>query len=191
LLDALTAATMPHRYELPFQRTCRGKYVAFLDPAGGSGSDSMTMAVAHRDDTRDRIVLDLVREEPPPFSPAQTVAAFAATLAQFEIRTVTSDRFAGSWPMEAFAGHHITVTPSPRTKSEIYQSHLPQIMSGVVELLDLPKLQTQYATLERKTARGGRDSIDHAPRAHDDLCNASAGACVLAGDRPPLSWITW
>ena len=28
--------------------------------------------------------------------------------------------------------------------------------------------------------RGGRDSIDHAPGAHDDLANAVAGAAALA-----------
>jgi hypothetical protein len=28
---------------------------------------------------------------------------------------------------------------------------------------------------ERRTARGGRDSIDHAPNAHDDLANSVAG----------------
>jgi hypothetical protein len=35
--------------------------------------------------------------------------------------------------------------------------------------------------LERRTARGGRDSIDHGPGAHDDIANAVAGAIVLAG----------
>jgi hypothetical protein len=34
--------------------------------------------------------------------------------------------------------------------------------------------------LERRTARGGRDSIDHAPGGHDDLANAVAGAVALA-----------
>ena len=34
--------------------------------------------------------------------------------------------------------------------------------------------------LERRTARGGRDSIDHGPGAHDDIANAVAGALVLA-----------
>jgi hypothetical protein len=34
--------------------------------------------------------------------------------------------------------------------------------------------------LERRTARGGRDSIDHGPHGHDDLLNSAAGALVLA-----------
>jgi hypothetical protein len=38
----------------------------------------------------------------------------------------------------------------------------------------------QLLGLERRTARGGRDSIDHAPGAHDDIANAAAGALTLA-----------
>ena len=47
-------------------------------------------------------------------------------------------------------------------------------------MLDYPRLVTQLCGLERRTARGGRDSIDHAPGAHDDLANAVAGAAALA-----------
>jgi hypothetical protein len=40
--------------------------------------------------------------------------------------------------------------------------------------------------LGRRTARGGRDSIDHAPGAHDDLANAVCGVLVnLIADRRP------
>jgi hypothetical protein len=41
-------------------------YSAFVDPGGGS-SDSMTLAIGHRQD--DVIVIDVVRERRPPFSP--------------------------------------------------------------------------------------------------------------------------
>jgi hypothetical protein len=33
----------------------------------------------------------------------------------------------------------------------------------------------QLVALERRTARGGRDTIDHPPGAHDDVANAVAG----------------
>ena len=36
---------------------------------------------------------------------------------------------------------------------------------------------------ERRTARGGKDSIDHPRGAHDDVANAVAGAIMLAGAR--------
>jgi hypothetical protein len=38
----------------------------------------------------------------------------------------------------------------------------------------------QFLGLERRTARGGKDSIDHAPQSHDDLANVAAGALVTA-----------
>jgi hypothetical protein len=62
----------------------------------------------------------------------------------------------------------------------IYGELLPILNSGRAELLDHPRLTTQLCGLERRTARGGRDSIDHAPGGHDDLANAAAGALVAA-----------
>ena len=42
------------------------------------------------------------------------------------------------------------------------------------------RLVAQLLNLERRTSRAGRDSIDHAPRAHDDMANAAAGALLAA-----------
>jgi hypothetical protein len=53
---------------------------------------------------------------------------------------------------------------------------LPAINSRKLDLLDHDRLVAQLCSLERRTARGGKDSIDHAPGGHDDLCNAAAGA---------------
>jgi hypothetical protein len=63
--EAVDACVVPGRFELPPRESVR--YVAFVDAAGGSGADSMTMAVAHREG--ERAVLDFVRERTPPFSP--------------------------------------------------------------------------------------------------------------------------
>jgi hypothetical protein len=57
---------------------------------------------------------------------------------------------------------------------------LPGLMSGQVELLDHKRLVTQLVSLERRTARSGKDSVDHPPGAHDDVANAAAGAIVEA-----------
>ena len=48
----------------------------------------------------------------------------------------------------------------------------------VSRLVDSVRLVNQLASLERRTARGGRDSIDHAPGAHDDVANAVAGVAA-------------
>jgi hypothetical protein len=46
---------------------------------------------------------------------------------------------------------------------------------------------SQFVSLERRTARGGRDSVDHPPNAHDDLANGAAGALLLASTgRAPM-----
>jgi hypothetical protein len=155
-------------------------YTAFVDPSGGT-SDSMTLAIAHAQG--DIGVLDAIREMRPPFSPEAVVAEFAALLRYYRISRITGDRYAGEWPRERFREYGISYEPSDRPKSEIYRDALPLLNSGKVELLDLPRLATQFAGLERRTARGGRDSIDHAPGAHDDIANAAAGAPLMAAGR--------
>ncbi len=47
-------------------------------------------------------------------------------------------------------------------------------------LLDNQRLRAQLEGLERRVARGGKDSIDHAPGGKDDVANAAAGALVAA-----------
>jgi hypothetical protein len=79
------------------------------------------------------------------------------------------DRYAGAWPAEQFAKHGIEYEACPEPKSDIYRDLLPLLNSGAVELLDYPKLIAQLTELERRTARGGKDSIDHGPHGHDDL----------------------
>jgi hypothetical protein len=52
---------------------------------------------------------------------------------------------------------------------------LASINSRAVSLLDHGKLLRQLIALERRTARSGKDSIDHMPGSHDDVANAVAG----------------
>lgn len=83
---------------------------------------------------------------------------------------------------EQFRQYGITYRPADRPKSDLYRDVLALLNSGRVELLDHPKLAAQFLGLERRTVRGGRDSIDHASGAHDDLANSVAGVLVqLAG----------
>jgi len=173
---AIAAVTVQDRRELaPSPGT---RYVAFVDPSGGS-QDSFTLAVAHRESS-DRAVLDAVRERRPPFSPDSVVHEFAALLRTYGITEVTGDRYGGEWPREAFAKQGARYVPSEKVKSDIYRELLPAVNAGRVDLLDLPVLRAQLAGLERRVARGGKDSIDHGPGAHDDVANATAGALVLA-----------
>jgi hypothetical protein len=159
------------------------RYQAFVDPSGGS-ADSFTLAIAH--EAAGVAVLDLVRERWPPFSPEAVAAEFSAVLKSYGLTAVTGDKYGGQWPREQFRKRGVTYEPSDRSKSEIYLEALPLLNAGRVDLLDSERLVDQICGLERKTARGGRDSIDHGPHAHDDLANAALGAAwLVAGKARP------
>jgi hypothetical protein len=182
--EVVEGAIVPGRHELPPVKGT--SYTGFVDPSGGS-SDSMAVAIAHRN--RDgRAVLDAVRERRPPFSPDEVVGEFSGLLKAYGIRKVTGDRYGGEWPGERFRAHGIEYVPSEKSKSDIYRDLLPLLNSGRIEALDLPRLATQLVGLERRTARSGKDSIDHAPGGHDDVANAVSGALLLANAAPPALW---
>jgi hypothetical protein len=175
------ACVEPGMHERPPMRRCR--YAAFVDASGGSGSDSMTLAIAHLEE--DGIpTIDAIRERKPPFSPDDVVTEFAGLMKSYALSKAEADKW--GWVGEAFRKRMITVTPSARPKSEIYTELLPMLNAHRCSLLDHPRLVSQLCGLERRTARSGRNSIDHAPGAHDDIANAAAGALVLVRDRPRM-----
>jgi hypothetical protein len=182
--EVIDSMTMWGRSELPPEPGII--YSAFCDPSGGL-SDAMTLAIGHLD-RRNVCVLDALIDIRPPFDPEQAVARCATLLRRYGVATVTGDKYAGAWPVARFAEHGIAFEQSARPKSDLYGDLLPLLNARRVELLDLPRLSAELAGLERRTARSGRDSIDHAPGAHDDLANACAG-CLVQLDldrRPPL-----
>ncbi len=184
--EAVGACVVPGRLELP--PVSGLMYCGFVDPSGGS-ADSMTLAIAHRED--ERAVLDCVRERRPPFSPESAVTEFAETLKAYHVHTVRGDRYAGLWPQERFRERGIMYEVAQQSKSDLYRELLPLLNSGQVELLDDPRLLTQLLRLERKVARGGRDSIDHGAGGHDDLANAAAGALVGVPASPWMGPPPW
>ena len=60
---------------------------------------------------------------------------------------------------------------------------MPYLNARTIRLLDHPKTVNQIAALERRTARGARDSIDHPRDQHDDLANAIAGLAFATAQR--------
>jgi hypothetical protein len=156
-------------------------YAAFADAAGGTGKDSFTLGVSHRD--RDgRAVLDVLREWRPRFIPKEVVKECASILRAYRVKRVVSDRFASSWAADEWERNHIRHEPSELTKTQIYQSVLPALMSGQVRLLDSERMRRQFASLQRRTFSSGRETIDDSggASANDDLSNAASGAVVLA-----------
>jgi len=144
----------------------------------------MTLAIAHLEDGIP--TLDALRERKPPFSPDDVVGEFASLMKLYGISRADADKWGGDWVGEAFRKRSITVAPSARPKSEIYVELQPLLNGHRCALLDHPRLISQLIGLERRTASGARDSIDHAPGAHDDLSNALAGALLLVRQRVPM-----
>jgi hypothetical protein len=190
--EAVQACVIPGRYELPpISDVC---YHAGFDAAGGSGSDEQTLAISHSEfrDGRWTHVLDFITSVKPPFSPQEVVEQFCLILKRYGITRVHGDRYAGEWPREQFVKHEIEYVLTDKAKSDLYRELLPFINSGSVELLDNAKLVNQLVSLERRTARGGKDSIDHPPNGHDDLINAAAIALVTTARivaLPPLQFL--
>jgi hypothetical protein len=152
-------------------------YFAFADPSGGRGA-SFAVAIAHADGGR--VLLDALFERRSPFEPTATVAEVAALLRESAIGEVTGDAYAAGWVVEAFSKAGIRYTQSERDRSAVYRDTLPLFTSGRARLLDDTRLKHQFVALERRTGRGGKDSVSRPPGGKDDLCNAAAGALVIA-----------
>ena len=175
---AIENATVPGRQELP--PAAGVHYKAFCDPSGGR-HDSFTLAIAHAEGRR--TVIDLADEVKAPFQPSVVVARFADTLKQYGIRQVVGDRYAGSWPSDAFAKHEIKYEQAEKTSSELYLEMVPRLSNAEIELPENERLQAQFLSLLRRTGPGGKDSVitPQGSDAHADLANAVAGVAFIVG----------
>jgi len=169
------------------------KYFAFTDASGGL-SDSFTLAIGHH--AKDGCVtLDLLFEKRPPFDPYAVTEEIVKLLKTYHCAVVVGDSYAAKWVSEAFVKAGVMYRKSDLDRSAIYLNVLPLFMSGRARLIDSPRLVTQFAGLERRTFPTGRDRVDHGRAGHDDLCNAAAGALVLASRTPaqkiPMVGASW
>jgi hypothetical protein len=175
-LEIVEAVTGDHLEMAPLSAL---RYFGFVDPSGGS-NDSFTLAISHADG--DHAIIDLVREIKSPFSPDAVIEEFSDTLKSYRVTTVCGDRYAGEFPRELFRKYGVEYQPAEKPKSDLYRDLLPLLNAGRVTLPRSERLTAQLVGLERKTARSGKDSIDHGPGLHDDVANAVAGAASLAID---------
>ena len=164
-------------------------YSAFVDPGGGN-SDSMTLAIGHRQD--DVIVIDVVRERRPPFSPEDVVLEFSAILNSYQISSVTGDRYGGEWPRGEI----------PRTRDCLRGG-------GEAKVGPLPRPSARHQFAKGRSARrraivcpdrwprashSTRWPRQHRPRtgAHDDVANAAAGVvAALASSNYEYESMDW
>jgi len=183
--DALDACVVRGRREL--EPVSGVRYSAFVDPSGGR-KDAFTLAVGHRDGQR--IVVDALRAWKPPFNPTSVVAEAATLLKAYRIARVTGDRYGGEWPREQFRAQGIGYVTCDKPKSDLYLELLPVFNAGTIDLPDLPELLRELRGLERRRGSSGRDRVDHAPGAHDDVANAVAGLASLLPARQRDSGIS-
>jgi hypothetical protein len=159
-LELVSEAVVPGRDVVPPMGD--RKYGWFFDGASGSsaGGDAAAHAIAHRD--RDgRIVIDLAECVWPRFDPATVVRRFAERARPYYVREITGDAWAGEWPRAAFEGLGIRYRVAEKPKGELYRELLPLFSSRRIVLPDDPVLVKQLLGLERRTARSGREMIDH------------------------------
>lgn len=184
--ETVEAATRLEPLELPWRRGVR--YFAFADPSGG-GADEFTLGIGHLEG--ESAVVDLVRARTG--QPAAIVAEYADVLKAHGLTEVTADRYAGSWPADEFQRHGIRCHTAEQPKSGLYLDTLAALNSARVELPPDDRLTNQFVALERRTARGGRESVDHPPGGHDDRANAAAGVVAHLSarrrNRPVHEWI--
>jgi hypothetical protein len=155
------------------------QYHCAVDAAGGSGQDSFAACVAHK--VNDTVVIDAIREIRPRFDPTEAIAEVAALANAYGIRKVFGDNWGGGLVRQPFRTLGVEYGDIDRTKSAIYFESLGLLNArGKLALLDHPRCIDQAVGLERRTARGGRDSIDHSPGAHDDVINVVLAAALLA-----------
>jgi hypothetical protein len=159
------------------------QYIAYTDAATGTGSDSFTLAIAHRvPDSTGTVVIDLIRERTPRFVPAEVIREFSQLLKLFGVYEVRGDAFGGGLVSDEWQRNGITFKPADFTTSETYLRALPILLAQRCRLLDNATLRRQLTALERSVT-GTRETVSHpnVASAHDDVATAVCGALVAAG----------
>src|SRR5262249_14549075 len=166
------------------------QYVAFTDPASGTGTDSFTMGIGHRsrDGDRDVLLIDALWEARPPFNPLDVVKGFADALKQWRIDRVIGDDYGGGMVARMFAKHGIQYQSCPLTASQLYLHCLPAWTSSMVVMCDVSRAVDQLCNLRRKVGQAGQESVVHLGRQHDDSANACAGVLWLLTPLEPVVW---
>ena len=157
-------------------------YRAFVDASAGR-HDSFTLCIGHRQGT-DGFVADVVRGRKAPFDPRQVAGEYAEVALSYGVREVVGDNYAGEWVARAFREAGVEYRRSDMPKSGLYLEGVPVFQRGDVSLPNLPVLLRELRMLERRTARSGKDSVDHPVNGSDDYANAVFGAMRCALKRP-------
>ncbi len=153
-------------------------YQAFVDPSGGR-ADAFTLAIGFHARYSSKLRVAAIKAWDPPFNPEQIVCEIADQLKQYRIRSVTGDRYAGSWVTSSFEKFGIEYVTCDKPKSDLYLMLEGLVNTGRVEFAHDERLIRELVNLERRRGRSGKDIVDHPPRGSDDLANSLAGLAYL------------
>jgi hypothetical protein len=156
-------------------------YQVFVDASAGR-HDAFCIGIAHREG--ETIIADVIRGRKPPFDPATVAGEFAALAREYRCSEVTGDNYSGEWVSQAFKAAGVDYTRSELPKSGLYLEGLPAFSRGTISIPNHPLLIRELRLLERRTARSGKDSVDHGPSGSDDHANVLFGAMYLLRERP-------
>jgi hypothetical protein len=177
LSDDLIDAAVDHNRPFELAPQADIVYRAFIDMSSGVG-DASTIAIAHRD-LGDRVVVDVIRGVPAPHDPASVAREFVALAKEYRCRVITGDAYAKGWvkgTIEAFGAEY---QQSRLPRSELYLEGLVLFARGQVRLPSHDVMLRELRLLQRRTAKSGRDSVDHIVGSHDDHPNSVFGSLHL------------
>jgi hypothetical protein len=144
-----------------------------------------------RFDQRDeaaRVTVCALREWPAPFDPETVVAEAAQLLRTYGVFEAHADPYSKEWARSTFARYGIKLEQDSPSKTDLYAGLLPLLNSGRIDLLDNPRMIAQLLALDRRTIRGGRESIDHPRHGRDDIVNVVAGLARFCAPAKKRTW---
>jgi hypothetical protein len=179
--DASIDAAIDHDRPLELPPREQTTHFCFVDMSGGR-HDSSAVAITHAEGTGDArlLICDVIRGRKG--NPAAAAREFADLAKQYRCHTITGDSYAADWVSAAYRELGRQYTKSELTRSEIYLECLPSFTRGMVRIPDQPALVRELRLLQRRTARSGKDSVDHGVGGTDDLANALCGALYLISE---------
>src|SRR2546426_1367648 len=108
-----------------------------MDPAGGSGGDSLTLAIARCEGNRS--VICRIAEWRPPFSPVAAAKEVAAILREYGLGRVRGDRFSGGAWQGFIRQHGIAYGFGEGKKRGIFY-HFPSLLKWpLVPVVNYPR----------------------------------------------------
>ena len=175
--DELIDAAVEHGRPLELPPRPSVYYRCHVDPSGGVGADSYTLAIGHKQDGV--FVVDVIRGTTGKYDPAEVTKEYAALVKEYRCSQVVGDAYAAQWCAGAWQSCNVAYIRSDLPKCQIYLETIPLFARGLVRLPDHARLLRELRLLERHTHRSGKDTIDHPKNGHDDYANAVCG--VLRG----------